>query len=141
MKHSTQIQANNCPHRPAHSPAASRQCLGARGEDAVAQHCAQQGWQVLTRNWRTPRGELDLVIRDTDCVAAVEVKTRAGHGFGHPLEAVTPHKMANLRQLLISWLRQHPQRGVTALRIDVAAVTVAAGSIHSIEYLRGAHDD
>lgn len=65
------------------------QALGRYGEQLAEQHLTAAGMVVLARNWRCPQGELDLVVRDVDgTVVFVEVKTRAGTGFGEPAEAV-----------------------------------------------------
>jgi putative endonuclease len=50
----------------------------------------------LAVTW-TPLGQLDLVAMDGKTLVFVEVKTRAGHGFGLPQEAVDAKKIRKLR--------------------------------------------
>ena len=128
--------AHTPPHRPVHrdpqAPAppaavAPHQRTGALGEDLAAQHLADQGLEVVARNWRVARGdlrgELDLVALDHDArvVVVVEVKTRRGDGFGGALAAVTPRKQARIRRLAVAFLldARLPYRQV---RLDVVAV-------------------
>lgn len=110
--------------------------LGRRGELLAAEHLRLQGMTVLDTNWRCSQGELDLVARDAGCLVFVEVKTRSGTGYGHPLEAITPVKFARLRRLASAWLEAHPaERGET--RIDAVAVIAARGAAPVVEHLRG----
>ena len=77
--------------------------------------------QVLDRNWRCAHGELDLVVRDGDCVVVCEVKTRRSERFGSPVEAVTWSKAARLRRLAAAWLQEHEVR-CGRVRIDVIGI-------------------
>jgi putative endonuclease len=99
----------------------SRQLIGRRGEDAAACHLVQQGYSVLDRNWRCRWGELDIVAADGSALVVVEVKTRTGHRFGTPAEAVTAAKYQRLRRLAGLWLDGQPSR-FTAIRFDIVAV-------------------
>ena len=56
----------------------ARQGLGTAGESHARRHLEGQGYQFVTANWRCPFGELDLVMRDSDMLVFVEVKTRRG---------------------------------------------------------------
>ena len=115
---------------------AAKDAVGRHGETVVARALEMDGWQVLARNWRTARGELDLVARDGDTVVAVEVKTRRGVGYGSPLEAVTPIKVARLRHLLAAWLAQQSE-SFPHMRIDVVGVLLPRAGAAQLEHLRG----
>lgn len=111
--------------------------LGARGEALAAEYLRGLGCEILASNWRHGRaGELDLVVRDGDTIAAVEVKTRGGRGYGSPFESITARKASRLRALLIGWVREH-RPAAAKLRIDAVAVTVLPGAEPRIEHLRG----
>ena len=84
----------------------AKDAVGRYGEQSSRRACAA-GWQVLDRNWRGTRGELDIVALDGGVLVVVEVKTRSGDGFGHPAEAVTAGKLARLRRLAGQWLAEH----------------------------------
>lgn len=110
--------------------------LGRYGENAVARRLAAEGWEILDRNWRCARGELDIVARDGGDGVFVEVKTRRGRTFGSPVEAVDDRKLARLRQLAAAWLEVHPEWGFSQIRIDVIGVTIPPGGAPEFEHLR-----
>jgi len=97
-----------------------RQGLGRRGEDLAAQHLAAQGYEIVVRNWRCEHGELDLVARDGDCLALVEVRARRGRALGTPEESITPAKQAKLIDLAWAYVQENDWQG--GWRIDVVAV-------------------
>jgi putative endonuclease len=66
--------------------------------------------------------ELDLVVRRGRTVAFVEVKSKAGEGFGDPLEMVTPVKVARIRRAASAWLAANTHYGPLKPRFDVIAV-------------------
>jgi putative endonuclease len=77
---------------------------------------------VLDRNWRSPSGELDLVVATGGLVVVAEVKARADERFGPAAAAVGADKQRRIRRLALEWLAAHPDhRG--RLRFDVVAVT------------------
>jgi len=115
---------------------AAKDAVGRHGETVVARSLERDGWEVLARNWRTARGELDLVARDGNTVVAVEVKTRRGTDYGSPLEAVTPAKVARLRQLLAAWLAEQ-SKSYPDVRIDVVGVLLPRAGAAQLEHVRG----
>lgn len=112
---------------------ARKDVLGRSGEQLAADHLLGLGYEVIDRNWRCPIGEIDLVARHGSTTVVVEVKTRSGRGFGHPLDAITPVKLARLRRLAGAWAAAHGP--VERLRIDAIAV-VADGDGVSVEHVR-----
>ncbi|SDG76034.1 YraN family protein [Klenkia brasiliensis] len=118
------------------SRADRRAALGAHGEQLAVDHLTAAGLTVLDRNWRCPRGELDVVAREGDALVFCEVKTRSGTRYGTPLEGVTPAKQARLKQLAGRWLDAHDERA-GSLRFDVVGVVVVAGRA-TVSHLRGA---
>ena len=108
----------------------SRQALGAWGEAKVARWYEAHGYEVLDRNWRCARGEIDLVLGRRNEVVIVEVKTRTNDRFGVPALAVGRAKQARLRRLGAAWLAEH-HVGFEQVRFDVASVL--AGEVSVIE--------
>ncbi|MEO7005566.1 MAG: YraN family protein [Terrimesophilobacter sp.] len=115
---------------------AGKDILGARGEQLAADHLVQRGYVILERNWRCRAGEIDIVARDGDDTVFVEVKTRSGMAFGHPLEAITVVKLARLRRLAGAWCEAHPGYG-RRIRIDAIAVIAPPGGPVRLDHLPG----
>ena len=117
----------------------SRQQVGRRGEDLACAELERQGLTLLARNWRCPRGEIDIVAADRSdqglTLVFCEVKCRSGLGFGHPLEAITYAKLRTLRQLAAQWMREN---GVTArfIRVDAIGVVLAPGREPALTHVR-----
>ncbi|MFF0455551.1 YraN family protein [Nocardia africana] len=111
--------------------------LGAHGEELAAQFLQGAGMRIVERNWRCRYGELDLIVREADTTAFVEVKTRSGLGFGTPAESVTFAKQQRIRRLALLWLAEQsgPWRRV---RFDVVSVLLLPGRDPRIEHVRAA---
>lgn len=112
--------------------------LGRWGEDRAARFLSRRGWTVLARNYRFGRREVDLVVRRGDLLAFVEVKTRAGVGYGAPQEAITALKRREIEAVARHYLAAHAF-GEVAVRFDAVAITVLReeGSVE-IEHLEDA---
>lgn len=66
----------------------------------------------------------------------VEVKTRAGHGFGLPQESVDARKIRKLRQLALYYLKMRPHRG--PVRFDVVGLTISNGRLERLDHIKNA---
>ncbi len=90
---------------------------------------------IICRNWRCRYGELDLIAREGDTTAFIEVKTRTGLGYGTPAEAVTYTKQQRIRRLALLWLADQdgPWRRI---RFDVVSVLVIREREPVIEHLK-----
>ena len=113
---------------------AAKDALGRRGEAIAARHLVRSGLTIVERNWRCPHGEIDLIARDGADLVFVEVKTRSGLDYGHPLEAITPRKLARLRRLAGAWCLAHPEQ-TGDIRIDAVAVIAPRVGEIEVEHL------
>ena len=97
--------------------------LGKLGERFAEAILKKEGYSILARNARTPRGEIDIVAQDRDTVCFIEVKARRTDSFGTPEEAVTPHKRAKIRSAARAFLAQFSKEPLSC-RFDVVALTI-----------------
>ena len=104
------------------TPDLSNRARGQWGEDLAAAHYRRLGHEILDRNWRSPTGELDLVVADGPTYVFSEVKARRTADFGPASAAVTVAKQRRIRQLAVEWLRAHDVHA-TSIRFDVVAIT------------------
>ncbi|MGI6003878.1 MAG: YraN family protein [Christensenellales bacterium] len=93
--------------------------LGKSGEDRAADYFVSQGYSVLERNFRTRRGEIDLIVQRDGILAFVEVKTRAGRRFGAPMEAVTAKKRITIIKVAQEYMQKNPDSSHQQMRFDV----------------------
>lgn len=115
----------------------SRRQLGERGEALAVQALAERGYAILARNWRCARGEIDLIARDGDCYAFVEVKARRGHATQYPEEALTVAKTRRLEELAQIYLAEQGLEDVS-WRIDLVAIELdAQGGAARLEIIPG----
>ena len=69
---------------------------GARKEAQAAAWLEGKGLQILERNYRCKKGEIDLIAREDGTYVFLEVKYRKGEGSGHPAEAVDERKQKRI---------------------------------------------
>ncbi len=114
--------------------------LGRWGERKAARFLERRGWTILARNYRFGRREVDLVVRRGDLVAFVEVKTRAGRGYGVPQESITARKRREVEAVAAHFLARHGLQDVS-VRFDAVAIIVEdSGAVSEvvIEHLEDA---
>ncbi len=105
-----------------------RRHFGNSGEDIAAVFLEEQGYEILDRNFSCLFGELDIVARQGQILAFVEVKTRRSLKFGRPAAAVTSSKQRKLRTTALYYLKRHPHPRCT-IRFDVIEITELYGDI------------
>ena len=110
--------------------------MGSRGERLAERFLTARGHRVLDRNWRRGRYELDLVVRDGDTVAFVEVKTR--RPSVEPASAsLTPAQRRRIRRASEAWIHAHPGVG-REFRFDLVAIEANPGDPPRIRHFREA---
>ena len=67
--------------------------IGNRGEALAADFLRSKGFEILARNYRYGRAEIDLIVRKENWLLFVEVKTRSAVDFGEPEDFVDQKKM------------------------------------------------
>jgi putative endonuclease len=91
-------------------------------EALAAAYLEARGLRVIARNWRRPEGELDLVADHDGVCVFVEVRSRTGEEYGHPLETVTARKRAQIIRAARLYLDSETV-DATGFRFDVVGVT------------------
>ena len=100
--------------------------LGRWGERVAGDYLATEGYEIIARGWRCPRGEIDIIARRGDSIAFIEVKTRRTVRYGHPLEAITPAKFSRLRVLAGEWCRS---AGSSTARIRIDGIGIVGDGV------------
>jgi putative endonuclease len=107
---------------------------GRLGERAARKQLQRQGLKFLTANFRSDRGEIDLVMRDEDCLVFVEVKTRSSEEWNRPAAAVDKERRQRLTRAGLDYLRllKHPK---VKVRFDIVEVILDQGAVKEIRHL------
>lgn len=118
---------------------ATKDELGRAGEDRAAAYLTDDGYRILSRNWRCAHGEIDIVAVRGETLVVVEVKTRRTEDYGHPFEAIDARKAQRLWRLAMAWLAAHPDeaRG-RRLRVDAIGLVGADPAHARLEHLEDA---
>lgn len=107
---------------------------GELGERAAKKHLQNLGLRFLAANFRSKRGEIDLIFRDDDCLVFVEVKTRSSEDWTRPAAAVDKRKKRLLSQTALDYLRllKNPQ---VKFRFDIVEVLLADSEVREVRHL------
>jgi putative endonuclease len=107
---------------------------GELGERAARKFLRRQGLKFLAANFRSERGEIDLIFRDNDCLAFVEVKTRSSEEWARPAAAVNATRRRRLSRTALDYLRLLRNPAVK-IRFDIVEVLLAEDKVHEVRHL------
>ena len=107
--------------------------LGKWGEDEAALYYEDRGYEILERDWKVGKRDIDLIAlaEDKDTLVFVEVKTRQNNELQEPEEAVDVKKMRNLAIAANAYVKLH---GLDMdVRFDIISVIGKCSCVESIE--------
>ena len=107
---------------------------GQLGELIAKKHLQRLGLTFLTANYRSERGEIDLIFRERDCLVFVEVKTRSSEDWTRPAAAVNAEKRERLSRAALDYLKllRHPQ---VKFRFDIVEVLLNDDAVREVRHL------
>ena len=101
---------------------------GDQAEDLACQYLLVQGLQLLSKNFRTRRGEIDLIMKDNSCIVFVEVRFRRSEAFGGAAASITAKKCQRLAAAAALYLQSRGYSASSPARFD--AVAISPGNHH-----------
>ncbi len=113
--------------------------FGLQGEEMAANFLAGRGYRILERNFRTHRGEIDVIAYDGDSLVFVEVKARRSNAFGGAPWSVDRRKQVQLRKAAQQYLSRHQLRNQVC-RFDLVFILADQGEEPVIELLQNAFE-
>ena len=126
-------------------PRDHRRALGRYGEQIALKHLRALGFSLLARNYRTRRGEIDLIVFDGSTLLFVEVKTQQMGVYQRrmslaPLQWVSASQLKRYRPVALAWLndRRHRRPAAQNTRFDAIGVIIdARGALLALDHIEG----
>lgn len=94
--------------------------LGKLGEEIAAAYLVEKGYQLIAKNYRSGKAEVDIVALFGNILVFIEVKTRRTSAFGFPEEAVTAKKKQLLFDAAANYTHENNWQG--ELRFDIISL-------------------
>lgn len=94
--------------------------IGKEGERKAEEFLQQKGYNIIARNYRYKRSEIDLIVQKENWLVFVEVKMRASKEFGYPEEAVHATKRKKILEGAAQYLLETNWQG--NVRYDIVAI-------------------
>ena len=109
--------------------------LGELGEDMAVSFLQKKGYEILERNYRYQKAEVDILAKIDDILAVVEVKTRSSVFFGDPQDFVKPKQIQRLVTAVDAYITSNNLD--LEVRFDIIAI-VKTKQKFEIEHLENA---
>lgn len=113
-----------------------RQHTGRQGEQLAVAHLRQAGYEILARNWRCGRAEIDIVARRDGILVFCEVKTRRSDFYGPPEQFFSSQQADRISRAASRYLEESGHDW--AVRFDLIAVQLFADGTHQLRHLSDA---
>ena len=112
--------------------------LGKLGEKLALKMIKRLGYKYITKNYRCPLGEIDLIAKDGDCLVFIEIKTRRGRSVSFAKEAIDQRKMRQISKGALAYMKANDCCD-TKSRFDVIAINLK-GDKEEIELIPNAFE-
>jgi putative endonuclease len=109
--------------------------LGKKGEQMAVDFLLENGYDIVARNYRFDKAEVDIIAKQKDTLAIIEVKARSTSDFGDPQDFVKPKQIKNLVKAVDEYVTINDLD--VEVRFDIIAIT-KAGKNYKIEHLENA---
>lgn len=109
---------------------------GTWGEDLAVEYLRKEGYEVVARNWRFRRAEIDVIAKEKEVLVFVEVKARASLNFGRPEQMVGTEKQKLLIEAAMAYMRMTGYEW--EIRFDIVAIHGQPGRVEGVELIRDA---
>ncbi|MDO5972547.1 YraN family protein [Flavivirga aquimarina] len=109
--------------------------LGKKGEQLAVDFLIKNGYDIIERNYRFDKAEVDIIAQQKDTLAIIEVKTRSTIDFGNPQDFVKPKQIQRLVNAVDEYVNVNSLD--VEVRFDIIAI-VKEGKGFNIEHLEDA---
>ncbi len=109
---------------------------GRQGEEIAAKYLESKGYEILARNYRMKRCEIDIIAKEKEICIFIEVKSRSSSDFGFPEDFLTPQQEGRIRGAATYYLAEQNMTPKD-IRFDIISV-LANGQDTEIEHFEDA---
>lgn len=109
--------------------------LGNKGEQLAVDFLLKNGYQIIERNYRFDKAEVDIIAKKADTLAIIEVKTRSTADFGNPQDFVKPKQIQRLVKAVDEYVTSNNLD--VEVRFDIIAI-IKIGKHYNLEHLENA---
>lgn len=109
--------------------------LGKKGEQLAVDFLLENKYEIIERNYRFDRAEVDVIAKLNNVLAIIEVKTRSSTDFGNPQDFVKPKQIKRLVKAVDEYVTVNSMD--VEVRFDIIAI-VKEGNDFKIEHLENA---
>jgi putative endonuclease len=109
--------------------------LGKKGEQLAVDFLLKNGYDIVARNYRFEKAEVDIMAQQKGILAIIEVKTRSTADFGNPQDFVKPKQIQRLVKAVDEYVTVNELD--VEVRFDIIAI-VKEGKGFKIEHLENA---
>ena len=99
--------------------------LGEKGEKLAVKFLKKKGYKVIKQNYKTRIGEIDIIAKDRETLAFIEVKTRESIEYGLPFEAVNRAKKKKIANVALLYLKKVKE--IPPCRFDIVSIYYEQG--------------
>ena len=100
----------------------SSRSVGSRYEAVAAEYLEKEGYRILTKNFRSRFGEIDIVAEEEPYLVFVEVKYRTKQSQGDPSEAVDYRKIRKITKTAEYYLVKKGISMERPIRFDIVSI-------------------
>ncbi len=111
--------------------------FGNEGEEIACDYLVSEGYNIVERNWRFGRGEIDIIAKQNDLLIFIEVKSRKTLEYGMPELAVTKKKQLQIRKIAEAYLYEKEIADIDC-RIDVISILLTDKEHPEINHIENA---
>jgi len=96
---------------------------GQWAEQIVLEYLEREKLKLLSRNYHSKRGEIDLIMLEQEIIVFIEVRYRANNNYLHALESINEKKCSRIIKTSQHYLQTNHWASGKPCRFDVITVT------------------
>ncbi len=109
--------------------------LGKKGEQLAVDFLLKEGYEIVERNYRFDKAEVDIIAKEGNILAIIEVKTRTSLDYGSPQDFVKPQQIKNLVKAADHYVNDNELD--LEVRFDIIAIVKEDG-VDNIKHIENA---